>query len=54
MRVQELIEELQKMPNDKLVIIFSTDSVPFEIAEVKHDTVNDGLFSHIVIKQIEL
>lgn len=53
MTVAELIEHLEKFNQDREVIIFDDQSIPYSIDKVIIDTVfKDKAFSHIVIKPI--
>lgn len=53
MTVAELIEHLKKFNQDREVIIFDEEAVPYSIDKVVIDTVfEDKAFSHIVIKPI--
>lgn len=52
MTVAELIAELSKMPQDKRVILFDENSVPYEVERVVHD--EHKTFDHIVLKPLEV
>lgn len=51
MTVSELIKELSRMPQDKRVILFDENSIPYEVERVVHD--ESQFFDHIVLKPLD-